>query len=201
MKIYLILLILCGNLLFSQDKKQAINDFLQTIVSDYNQEIFIVKEKTSINHVIDIFKGKTYKDSVTNLYTRDEREEIKKPLYNEDDWIKMKNEYYTKSGKMNPKKVNFWKSNDFNYNKVGFISIHLFIEFIINHSEQHLPITPIFSFSEPIYYRCKNYLVFKVAEGNTESIIGLTDNYLIIMKKENDKWIVFNKSYQLDIFY
>lgn len=58
MKIYLILLILCGNLLFSQDKKQAIDEFLKITISDYNQEIFIVKEKTSINQVIDIFKGK-----------------------------------------------------------------------------------------------------------------------------------------------
>jgi hypothetical protein len=201
MKIYIVILILCSNLLFAQAKKQALSDFLQTKISDYNQEIFIVKEKTSINHVIDVFKGKTYKDSVTNHYDRDEREEIKKPLYNENDWVKMKKKYYNDSEKTNSKAEMFWNSNDFNYNNIHFFSIHSYIEFIISHSENRRPTTPIFSFSEPIYYHCKKYLVFKVAEGNTESINGLTDNYLIMMKKENKKWIVVNKSYQLDIFY
>lgn len=185
-----------SNLSFAQDKKQAINDFLHTIITDYNQKIFIIREKTSTNQVIDIFKGKTYKDSLTNKWKRDEREEIKPPLYNEKDWAKMKKEYYHKD-----KADNFWSSDDFNYKHIEFLSGHSFIEFIVNHSEHHLPKINIFSFSEPIYYSGKKYLVFKVGQGSTESINGITDNYLIIMKKENEKWIIINKSYQLDIFY
>ena len=185
-----------SNLSFAQDKKQAINDFLHTIIADYNQKIFIIKEKTSTDHVIDIFKGKTYKDSLTNGWKRDEREEIKPPLYNEKDWATMKNEYYHKV-----EADNLWSFDDFNYKHIEFLSGHSLIEFIVNHSEQHLPKINIFSFSEPIYYSGKKYLVFKVGQGSTESINGLTDNYLIIMKKEKGKWFVINKSYQLDIFY
>lgn len=187
---------LISNLSFAQVKKQAINDFLHTIIPDYNQKIFIIKEKTSTNHVIDIFKGKTYKDSLTNDLKRDEREEIKPPLYNEKDWAKMKKEYYHE-GEVN----NLWNFDDFNYNHIEFFSGHSFIEFIVNRSERHLPKINIFSFSEPLYYSAKKYLVFKVGQGTTESINGLTDNYLIIMKKENGKWSVINKSYQLDVFY
>lgn len=185
-----------SNLSYAQDKKEAINNFLQTIVPDYNQKIFIIQEKTSANHVIDIFKGKTSKDSLTNKYKRDEREEIKPPLYNEDDWAEMKKEYYHKI-----EKHNSWVANDFKYKNIEFFSSHLFIEFIINHFEKKLPITNVFSFSEPIYYSNNKYLVFKVGQGTTESINGLTDNYLIIMKKDNGKWIVISKSYQLDMFY
>jgi hypothetical protein len=188
-----------SNLSFAQDKKQAMNDFLHSIVPDYNQKIFIIKEKTSTNHVIDIFKGKTSKDSITNEYKRDEREEIKPPLYNEADWAKMKKKYYRKAEESTTAN-NLWISTDFNYKHVEFFSAHSFIEFIVHYSEQHLPITSIFSFSEPIYYSGKKYLVFKVGQGTTESINGLTDNYLIIMKKQNNKWIVVNKSYELDVF-
>ena len=196
--VFLLLLFISffSNLSHAQDKKEAINDFLQTIIPDYSQKIFIIQEKTNTNHVIDIFKGKTSKDSLTNENKRDEREEIKPPLYNEEDWAKMKKKYYHKI-----ENHNSWVANDFNYKNVEFFSSHLFIEFIINHFEKHLPITNVFSFSEPIYYSANKYLVFKVGEGTTESINGLTDNYLIIMKKENGKWIVISKSYQLDLFY
>lgn len=173
---------------------------MQTFVPYYNQQIFIIKEKTNTNHVIDIFKGKTSKDSLTNQYKRDEREEIKPPLYNEEDWAKMKKEYYQKAEE-NTITNNLWLHTDFHYKHIEFFSAHSFIEFIVNHSEQHRPITNIFSFSEPIYYSGKKYLVFKVGKGTTESINGLTDNYLIIMKKKNGKWVVINKSYQLDVFY
>ena len=52
----LLCLLLCtlffiSNLSYAQDTKQAINDFLQTFVPDYNQQIFIIKEKTNANHV------------------------------------------------------------------------------------------------------------------------------------------------------
>lgn len=40
-----------SNLSYAQDTKQPINDFLQTFVPDYNQQIFIIKEKTNTNHV------------------------------------------------------------------------------------------------------------------------------------------------------
>lgn len=196
----LVTLFFITNLTNAQNKKQAINDFLHTIIPDYNQKIFITKEKTSTNHVIDIFKGKTSKNSLTNEYKRDEREEIKPPLYNEEDWRKMKKKYYHKAEE-NTVANNLWVSTDFDYKHIEFFSAHLFIEFIVYHSEQHRPITNIFSFSEPIFYSGKKYLVFKVGQGTTESINGLTDNYLIIMKKEKRKWVVINKSYQLDVFY
>ncbi|KQX10984.1 hypothetical protein [Flavobacterium sp. Root420] len=199
-KLLLFTLFFISNLSFAQDKKQAINDFLHTIIPDYNKKIFVIKEKTNVNHVIDIFKGKTSKDSITNEYKRDEREEIKPPLYNEADWARMKKKYYHKTEE-NTAADNLWLSTDFDYKHIEFFSSHLFIEFIVGHSEQHRPITNIFSFSEPIYYSGKKYLVFKVGQGTTESINGLTDNYLIIMKKENGKWVVINKSYQLDVFY
>lgn len=200
---YLLLFIpfFSSNLSYAQNKKQAINDFLHIIIPEYDRNIIIIKEKTSTNHVINIFKGTTYKDSLTNEYKRDEREEIKPPLYNEEDWAKMKKKYYRKSEKVSTRTDDLWRSKDFNYSHIDFFSIHLFMESIVSHSEQLLPITSVFSFSEPIYYSGKKYLVFKVSQGSTESINGLTDNYLIIMKKENGKWVVVNKSYQLDVFY
>ena len=201
MKKNIFLLLFCCNLINAQEKRQAIDDFLQSIVPDYNQEIFITKEKISINHVIEVFKGKTNKDSITKFYKRDEREEIKEPLYNENDWIQMEKKYYDESKKENPSKDFAWCSKDFNYVNIVFFSIHHYIEFIVNYSEQKGPTTKIFSFSEPIYYSSKRYLTFKVAEGTTQSINGLTNNYLIIMEKRGGKWIVKNKSYQLDVFY
>lgn len=199
-KYFISIFLISFNFFFSQDKNQALSDYLNTISSDYNHGVIIIKEKINSNNTIDIFKGKTYVDSITRKLKRDNREGIKSPLYDEADWIKMKKKYYKNDN-------DFWLKNDywvienFKVEKMIFVSHTLFFDFIFDYTEKHLPIIKAFAFSEPIYYKNKKYLTFIVNEGNTESINGFTNNYLIVMKKVKGKWVVINKSYPLDIYY
>jgi hypothetical protein len=193
-----LIMLLFINSIFGQDKNQAINDFLQTIISDYNQEIIIKKEKTNPNITLDLFKGRAYKDSIGHLKREGGVSDL---LYNEKDWNRMKKKYYydENSEKKYFTKNIFWTSNDFKYKNIYFVPYKDYLDLVISRSEQRHPIVKFFSFSDPIYYSCKRYLVFAVSEGNSESI-GNYDHYIIVMKKENNKWIVVEKIYPSNVY-
>lgn len=189
--LFLMLIILYVSTAFGQDKNQAINDYLQTIVPDYNEKIIIKKEKISPNAVLELFYGRPYKDSIGNLQRYGG---APNSLYNEKAWEKMKKEYFDEKNtdkKYFTENV-FWNLNDFKYKNILFVPNKDFLDLIISRSEkQPLPRIKVFSFSDPIYYSLK-YLIFAISKGYSESTMNF-ENYVVIMKKEKDKWIMVAK--------
>jgi hypothetical protein len=187
------------NSVIGQEKNQALNDYLQTIISSYNQELILIREKVSPNVALELFQGKPYKDSATDEYKREGG--VSNLIYNEKDWNEMKEEYYDEKNieKKYFSKNIFWTSDDFKYQKIYFVPYEDYLDLTINRLEQHLPIIKVFSFSEPMYYCSKKFVVFAVSKGDSESFVNF-ENYLIIMKKEKSKWIIINKIYPYNVY-
>lgn len=187
------------NSVIGQEKSQALNDYLQTIISCCNQELIIKKEKVSPNVVLELFQGKPYKDSTTNEAKREGG--VSSLIYNEKDYNEMKKEYYDDANieKEYFSKNIFWISENFKCKKIYFVPYKDYLDLTISRLEQHLPILKVFSFSEPMYYSSKKHVVFAVSEGDSESFVNF-ENYLIIMKRKKNKWIVINKTYPYNVY-
>lgn len=189
--IYSLLLLLSFSS-FSQekDKFNAINDYLDSMTNP-NEEILIVKEKISSNETLFIFQGTISIDPDTKKLDRFDG--VDEPLYTEKLWKIMKNKY----GDTLPKigrywlKNQFWNADDFRHKKIKFENYEICDKKLQSYSYPW-PEKKIFSFSNPIYYKNKEYITFTVTKSSTKSI-GLPSNSIIIMKKIKNKWTIYAK--------
>jgi hypothetical protein len=172
----------------TKDKHQALNDYLHTVVSDTLKEIIIIKNKINSNQTIEIF-------NVKDIISIDSKG-IGKPdttLYNEIDWKKMEERYAIDylAGK-NPWFTNeFWTKENFDYEKIIFEDSYVGKADAFQEKYNYRPSIDIYSFSEPIFYRSKRFIVFTVDKSRTP--IGYGQTYIVIMKKKRGKWIVTHK--------
>jgi hypothetical protein len=205
MKTYLQVLLLfpffIGNLLCAQDKNQAINDYLDSIIKNQNQEIIIIKEKISSDKTIEIFRGTVYLDPVTKKNVREFG--VEKPLYSDKHWEIMKKRYNNRLPTDERKwwlRNTFWVATDFKRTQIIFIPQEE-IRKRLENGTLHDPknIREIYSFSDPIFYKKNKYIVFTVMPSRTDSI-SFFHEFIIIMQKVNNKWLIVNKTHS-NVYY
>lgn len=180
--IYGYILLLLSSCSTTNEKHEALNDYLETIEKDSNKEIFIAREKINSNYTLEIFKLNEIQaiDSKGNI-TPDTH------LFNEKDWRKfniknpdqpIEKEKIWDTGK-------YWTKNDFRHSKTIFESMNTKtgIESIIEKYDKSN--ICVYSFSEPVYYQNKKYLVFT----NFKICIAGGSPVVIVMKKIKEKWI------------
>ena len=172
------------------DRFNAIDNYLDSMM-DPNEEILIIKEKISSNETLFIFQGTISIDPISKKTER--YDGVNETLYIEKQWKMMKNKY----GDSLPKigrywlKDQFWNADDFRYKKIEFENYEICDKKLQSYSYPW-PNKKIFSFSKPIYYKNKGYIVFTVTKSTTKSI-GLSSNFIIIMKKIKNKWTIYAK--------
>ena len=174
------------------DKNSVINDYLSSSVKDTTKEIIIVTEKISPNQIIEIFRGTIYENSENKL----ERDGgVPTSLYNDKDWKEMKNKYSSKSTVNNSLWMTneSWNKNNFKLKKITFENYKEVLKKLEKYSYSGDSEIKIFSFSDPIYYKKKKYLVVAVFLATTKTA-GFYSSFILIMKKINGRWVIINKT-------
>ncbi|GAA6767677.1 hypothetical protein AAFH68_36270 [Flavobacterium sp. CGRL1] len=154
-------------------KYAPITAFLET-KHKKNESVIIIKEKADISNALRIFYG------------GDKSMEIQKSsrskFFDQKDYETM----YSQYSKDTIKK--YWQPKDFPdfdfifENRLGMWNTKFLDKY------EHKPAL-IFSISEPIFYRNKEYVMFYFSRGSTGDIQGLThESKTIIMRKINGKW-------------
>lgn len=174
----------------TNDKYIALNDYLETIEKDSNKEIFIAREKVNSNYTLEIFKLNEIQsfDSKGNITPDME-------LFNEKDWAKLKGEL--QDPPIQDERIwdtnKYWTKNDFKHDKTIFESMNTKtgIESIIEKYDKSN--ICVYSFSEPIYYQNKKYLVFT----NFKTCIAGGSSFVVIMQKIKGKWIRTHEAFNL----
>lgn len=183
---------------YSQDKKEslsekkekleAINSYLETIIKDQNKAVFIAQEKLNFSLTIDIFKSNYIQAIDLNGDIRPDNQ-----LFNKKYWILLK-----KQNKDKPVQDNkiwdthkYWNKKDFKSIKIIFESMNTKtgIELIIKKYDKSD--ICIYSFSEPMYYQNKKYLVFT----NLKICISGGNGFVVVMKKIKSKWIITHEAF------
>ena len=171
-------------------KYKALNDYFETIEKDSNKEIYVAREKINSNYTLEIFKLNEIQafDSKGNITTDTK-------LFKEKDFEKLKCE--------NPDPLiqderiwatsKYWNKNNFKYDKIIFVSMNtkIGIESIIEKYDKSN--ICVYSFSEPIYYQNKKYLVFT----NYKICIAGGSSFVVIMQKIKGKWVRTHEAFNL----
>lgn len=179
-----------------QDQYDAINDFLETQIKDKTKEIIVLKEKSSTDETIKIFRGGVLEFSDSARLVRLEKPirdgGVNFPLYNEKDWKKMKNKYGNKKGD-SLENIEYWTEKDFRYKKIIFVTKEEYQKkfSLPKYFDSPDPEREVYRLSSPIPYKRK-YLTFDVYSTMTK-LIPHSDDFIVVMKKENGKWVVIQK--------
>jgi hypothetical protein len=169
-----------------KEKYEALNDCFDTQIKDKSQEVIIMKEKVNTNMTLKLLK-------INDIWALDssgigKKDEI---FYKEEDWEKLRKQNgnsslenienaQLKNGKC------CWKSTDFKFNKINFEELEIGKrEFEKKYMTS--PSYDLYLFSDPIYYKNKEYIIFTAIKG---SLAGFGSTVrLIIMKRIKNKWI------------
>lgn len=162
-----------------------INDYIQNIIKNKEPIIYVVNKKISNKKTLGIFKGDFMLDTRTNTYVR---EGVKSNLYNIEDWDKMSKEYTYDSV------PEYWKKRDFKLSNVVIVDNESFINGELYKKTKNKYYS-VYAFSNPIYYKKKNFVIFTVINSST-TFGAEPSEFVIVMKKENNKWLVVEKVYE-----
>lgn len=189
--ITLLIILLISSCSSTKDKHQALNDYFNTIIKDTSKEIIIIKDKINSNQTIEIFKV----NDVIIAIDSEGNGKTNTTLYNEKYWNKMYEKYAInyKTGKNTWFVNKYWSIDDFDYKKIIFEDSYVGKADAFLEKYDYKPSIDIYSFSEPIFYRNKEFLVFTVNKSATP--IGNSSTYIVIMKKKRGKWIVTYKGF------
>ena len=176
-----------SNTLFAQstnEKSIALNNYLETIIKDTTQVVFIAKEKINSNETLNIFAL-----NEIMIIDSDGNGKGDSTLYKKKDFEIMRDKYKNNctAGKRFWCNDDFWTKEDFKYKKISLesMSTKKGIEVVLE--KYNTADIKVYGFSEPIYYQ--KYIVFTVI---TVNMTG-SKTRIIIMKKIKDKWIVTHK--------
>jgi hypothetical protein len=165
-----------------KEKLEAINNYFETIVKGSNREVYIAQEKLNSNLTLEIFEQNLIQSIDLNGNI-----EAENHLYNEKDWKKLKkeNQDLPFQGDKIWDTNKYWDKNDFRYSKTIFESMNTKRGFESIMEKYKKYDICIFSFSEPMYYQNKKYLVFT----NLKLCISGGNTFVVVMKKMKGKWI------------
>ncbi|MEO7978802.1 hypothetical protein [Flavobacterium sp.] len=157
-----------------------------------NDTIIVIENKLNNNYAIDFLKKSS--SAAINNNTIESGVGIKPPLYKEEYWNIMNQKYRNKSTDDIWLKYKLWNQSDFKDVKIKFIKENVFPKpSVYNHymTEKKRELS-VFSFSEPIFYKNTEYVIFAKSETSTKKQF-IEPNSIVIMKKENGKWILFKE--------
>ena len=178
-----------SNTLFAQstnERYQALNDYLETIIKDTTQVIYVAKEKINSNETLKIFKL-----NEIMIIDSDGNGKEDTTLYKKKDFKVMEKKYQNNCipGRLQWCKVDYWKIENFKYRRISLESMNSpkAIELMLDKNYERDII--VHGFSEPIYYQNKKYIIF------TKSRSGFNSYHsnIIVMEKRKCKWIVTHK--------
>jgi hypothetical protein len=156
---------------------EPINIFLETQKIDKNIKHILQRDKERNTQALRIFNGgmgyKHIIDTTEPDYTGG--------LFVEKHWKKMYKTYANDTIKK------YWKKEDFPSltiileNEKGLLSEDFYNRYLNSRTNEILII------SEPMYYMKKKYIMFYFEK---TSFAGSRSSYVVVMKKENNKWVV-----------
>lgn len=172
-----------------KEKYEELNDYFDTQIKEQSKEI-IMKEKITTNMTLKLLKiNDIWSTDSVGMGRKDET------FYQEEDWEKLRKE----NGNSSTEKIKnalmergecCWTSANFKYKEIIFEDLEVGKS---DFEKKYIssPSYNIYWFSEPVYYKNKEYIIFttyKASLGGFGSIVRL-----IIMKKIKNKLI---QSYQ-----
>jgi hypothetical protein len=182
-----------------KEKYAVINDYLEKKIKDHSKKIMILSKKINTNMTLHILKlNDIYElDAITGKDKED------KTFYKEAEWEIARKKYSKNSAAEIENATGrdeecCWTTENFTYKNVLFEELQPGSSAFI---EKYMPskITPFennvdytahyefYSFSEPIYYKNKEYLIFTFYKGDFSGLSGSC--VIIIYKKKNGKWV------------
>ena len=174
-----------------KEKLSPINTYFKSKL-DNNVVVIVIENKINNNYTIDLFK----KRSITpiNANTIENSIVLKTLLFEEEYWSKMNKKYRNQNTDEIWLKNRLWSQNDFIDIKIKFIIEENFPKpYVYNEfMNDNMAKASVFSFSEPIFYKNKKYVLFAKAETTTKKQF-IIPNYIVVMKKEKGKWIVIQE--------
>lgn len=189
--VYIIIFLLSG-CSATKDKYDALNSYFETILKEKDKRVIIAKEKINSNFTIEMLKLNEIQaiDTAGNIT-------VDTMFFNQEDWGKLKNEYQNTivKGLRYWDNNEYWTTNDFKHKKIVFENMNTKtgIEPVIEKYDKSD--VCVYSFSEPIYYQNKKYIVFFT----TKICIAGGNPFVVIMEKINNKWILTHKAYNSNL--
>jgi hypothetical protein len=196
--IFLVITISC-KISYSQtenEKYDAVNTYLMTLIKDPNKTTIIVKEKISTNQNLKLFAEGKLNDTAFERRNGIQVREggILEPLYDETDFQKMRQEYQDDADddEYGFSKNSNWKASDFKLKNIFFESQDTIQFKKVRGLPAYKYETEIIALSDPIYYKGGKYLVISIAIQNTNPV-DYFNHYVIVMAKVKNKWEVIQR--------
>jgi len=158
---------------------ESINAFLKTQKIDKTKKIILQSDKIKNIQTLRLFNGG---EGIEHVIDPIDKIDYTEGLFKKRHWEKMYNTY------INDTIPKYWKKEDFpQYNFILEKGTGLVFkqDFLLKYMNSG--INEILGISEPIYYMNKKYVMFCFEIASFE---GGGNPQLIVMKKENDKWVV-----------
>ena len=173
-----------------KEKHAVVSDFLDTKIKDRSKKIMIHSKKVNINMTLRILR-------LNDIYVLDSSDNTKgyedKTFYKEAEW-EIARKKYSKNSVTEIENATFkggeccWTAENFNYKNIIFEELEFGTPAYEKKYFSGLDNYDDFYFSEPIYYKNKEYLIFTFSHG----CVFPTENYstsIIIYQKKNGKWV------------
>lgn len=174
-----------------KEKLSPINSYLKSKIQN-NEMVIVIENKINNNFTIDFFKERFI--TPINLNTI-ENSTIKNPLlYKENYWLELNKKYRNQNNDEIWLKNELWSQNDFINPKIklvkeaAFPKPYVFNEYMTDKMDEVI----VFSFSCQMFYKNKKYVLFAKA-ATTSKKQFINPNSIVIMKKKNGKWIIYQE--------
>lgn len=174
-----------------KENLSPINTYLKSKIEN-NEVVIVIENKINNNYTIDLFKERAI--SPINLNTIENSIVLKPLLYEEKYWSQMNKKYRNQNTDKIWLKNRLWSQNDFNDIKIKFVKEDVFPKPYVYNEYMTVKMDEaiVFSFSEPIFYKNKKYVLFAKAETTSKKQF-INPNSIVVMKKENGKWFVIQE--------
>jgi hypothetical protein len=174
-----------------KENLSPINTYLKSKIEN-NEVVIVIENKINNNYTIDLFKERAI--TPINLNTIENSIVLKPLLYEEKYWSQMNKKYRNQNTDKIWLKNRLWSQNDFNDIKIKFVKEDVFPKPYVYNEYMTVKMDEaiVFSFSEPIFYKNKKYVLFAKAETTSKKQF-INPNSIVVMKKENGKWIVIQE--------
>lgn len=174
-----------------KENLSPINSYLKSKL-DSNVVVIVIENKINNNYTIDLFKRRSI--TPINANTIENSIVLKPLLFEEKYWSKMNKKHRNQNTDEIWLKNRFWRQNDFIDIKIKFIKEENFPKpYVYNeYMNEKMVEAIVFSFSEPIFYKNKKYVLFAKAETTTKKQF-IIPNSIVVMKKEKGKWILIQE--------
>lgn len=169
-----------------REKYEALNDYFDDEIKDQSKEVIIMKEKISTNMTLKLLKiNDIWAIDSTGMGRKDET------FYKEEEWENLRKQ----NGNSSLEKIEnpllgkgecCWTSTNFRYKKIIFEDLEIGkSDFEKKYFSS--PSYDVYWFSEPVYYKKKEYIIFTTYKASLGGFGSTTR--LIMMKKIKNKWV------------